>query len=103
MDITVTKRINPTTQITIKFDGERDLKEAVLKATPFMQLSEKCGCCGSDDITLQARPTHNSEFTYLEMTCRKCHAQQSFGEYKTPKGAFFLKPWKKYIPKEENK
>jgi len=95
MEIIVHKKINPTTQISIKFDGERDIKEALLKATPFMGLKGECGLCHSDQVDLQARQTKNGQYIYIEMVCRKCGAQQQFGEYKTPKGALFLKRWSK--------
>jgi len=103
MDITVTKKINCTTQLTIKFDGEQDLKEALLKATPFMQLKAVCGICQNDkDIELRARQTKDGQYIYVELYCPKCKSKQEFGEYKQPKGALFLKKWEKYTPQPQS-
>jgi len=101
MEITVTKKINCTTQLSIKFDGEKDLKEALLKATPFMQLEGACGICGDDKVKLQARQTKDGQYIYVELYCPKCKARQSFGEYKSPKGTLFLKKWEKYNPQPQ--
>lgn len=102
MEITVNKKINCTTQLSIKFDGEKDLKEALLKATPFMQLEGICGICGDDKIKLQARQTKDGQYIYVELYCPKCKARQSFGEYKSPKGTLFLKKWEKYNPQPQS-
>ena len=102
MEITVTKKINCTTQLSIKFDGEKDLKEALLKATPFMQLEGTCGICGDDKVKLQARQTKDGQYIYVELYCPKCKARQSFGEYKSPKGTLFLKKWEKYNPQPQS-
>jgi hypothetical protein len=105
MEVSVNKRLNETTSITIKLDDEKDLKEAFLKLTPFLQMNGKCGLCNSDNISIQARKTKDKEgdeFIYLELYCKKCHAKQGFGEYKQPKGALFLKGgWEIYTPKEQ--
>ncbi len=103
MDICVTKKLNATTQLTIKFDGERDIKEALLKATPFMQLRGTCGLCGKDNTEFRARQTPDGKYIYIEQACLDCGAQQTFGEYKAPKGAFYLKKWQKYVPKPQEK
>lgn len=101
MEVIVTKKVNATTTLTIKFDEERDLKEALLKATPFMQLKGVCGSCGDDKVDLQARQTKDGQYIYVELVCQKCRARQTFGEYKTPKGALFLKKWEKYNPQPQ--
>ncbi len=108
MEVSVTKKISPTAEITIKFDDERDLKEAFLKATPFLQI-DTCSKSGNDNIIIQARKTKDdkgAEFIYLELYCKTCHDKKSFGEYLSPKGALFLKGdwevWKKEAPKEQS-
>ena len=98
MDLTVRKQINSTTEIEVKFKDERDLKEAILKATPFMQASGQCGLCNSTNIGLQGRVTKEEGYLYAEFYCKDCGARQSFGEYKAVKGALFLKRWEKYSP-----
>lgn len=92
MKLTITRKLNPTTNFSIEFDNERDLKEAIIKATPFMEFSGKCGKCGSDDIYIKGRPVTGG-FQYVEIYCRKCHAKQPMGDYKDIKGALFLKQW----------
>jgi hypothetical protein len=104
MIISLTKKINSNTQIRIDLDDEKDMKEAFLKLTPFMQMSGVCGLCQSE-VSIQARKTRDKdgdEYIYLELYCKKCHARQNFGEYKQPKGALFLKKWEKYEPKSNN-
>ena len=93
MELSVTKQINHTTTLTVKFDNERDLKEALVKATWLMQISGVCGKCKSQNISLQGRVTKEGEFLYAEVYCKDCRAKQPLGEYKTPKGALFLKAW----------
>lgn len=95
MELIVNKKLNATTSICIKFDGERDVKDALLKATPFMQMKMRCGFCNSDDVELQARQTKDSKFIYVELACRKCNAKLQFGEYNLPRGALYLKQWGK--------
>jgi hypothetical protein len=105
MKIGIRKKVNPTTELFIEFDEERDLKEAILKATPFINLPSTCGLCHSDNISLQARKTKDDkgqEFIYVEAFCKACFAKKSFGEYVQPKGALFLKgDWNKYVPKNQ--
>lgn len=93
MNVKVLKRINPTTQIEVEFTDERDVKEAVLKATPFLQIPTKCGHCGSDNISFGARNTKGGEFIYVEVYCYDCRWRKPTGEYKSPKGAIFFKKW----------
>ncbi len=105
MKIGIRKKINATTELNIEFDDERDLKESLLKITPFLNLPQSCGLCKSSNISLQARKTKDDkgqEFIYVEAFCKDCFAKKSFGEYVQPKGALFLKgDWNKYIPKEK--
>ena len=105
MEVSVSKRLNDKTSITVKFDDEKDLKEAFLKLTPFLQMSGRCGLCKKENVTIQARKTKDKEgdeFIYLELYCKDCHAKQGFGEYKQPKGALFIKgDWTIYQPKEQ--
>ncbi len=107
MKIGIKKKLNATTELSIEFDEERDLKEAILKATPFINLPSSCGLCHSENISLQARKTKDDkgqEFIYVEAFCKACFAKKNFGEYLQPKGALFLKgDWAKYTPKEAPK
>jgi len=61
-----------------------------------MQIKGVCGICSNDNVELQARQTKDGQYIYVELICPKCKARQSFGEYKVPKGALFLKRWEKY-------
>lgn len=49
-----------------------------------------CGCCGSAEISYVNRPVENG--SYLELRCRKCRAQLSYGQNKDGKG-IFMKNW----------
>src|SRR3990167_6620737 len=93
MELQVTKKLNASTTFSIKLTDGGDLKEALLKLTPFMQI-DRCGLCKSEEITIQARKTKDkkgAEFIYAELVCKKCNAKRNFGEYLQPKGALFLK------------
>ena len=93
MELQVTKKLNASTTFSIKLTDERDLKEALLKLTPFIQI-DKCGLCKSEEIIIQARKTKDTkggEFIYAELVCKKCRAKRNFGEYLQPKGTLFLK------------
>ncbi len=92
MEITVTRKLANGVTFQIKLDNERDLKEAIVKATPFIEFSGKCGKCGKENVIIKGRPTKEG-FIYIEVFCRDCKAKQPFGEYKEPKGALFLKAW----------
>ncbi len=98
MNLKVTKALSKTLKIEIDFTDERDLKEALLKATPFMQIPYKCGLCESERITLQAKTDSNNEYIFPQMYCFECGATKPMGERKSPKGALF---WKKWEPKFE--
>jgi DNA-directed RNA polymerase subunit RPC12/RpoP len=93
MNLRVIKQLNKTTRLEIEFTDERDLKEALLKATPFMQIPYKCGKCGSDNVVFQARRTKEGDYIYPEVFCFDCRAKRPMGEYKNPKGALFFKKW----------
>ena len=102
MNVKVVKKINPTTQIQIEFTEERDLKEAMLKASPFINMHTTCGKCHGDNLSLRARNTKGGEFIYIEQVCLDCRAQRSMGEYKSPKGALFFKQWQDpYVPSQD--
>ena len=52
----------------------------------------KCGCCGSEEIKFSKRDAENG--CYLEMRCKKCGAQLSYGQNKEG-GGIFAKRWDK--------
>jgi len=100
MEVKVIKKLNPTTNVEFLFEG-KDLKEAILMATPILELQGTCGKCGSDNLTLRTRLVKDGEFEYLEFACQECRAKQGFGEYKKVKGAYFLKnEWEIYVKPE---
>ena len=86
--------------VEIKYSVEgKDLKEDILKLSWLTNAPDKCGICSTPDITLQARNTKDKEgeeFIYAEFRCKKCWATATMGEFKNPKGALFIKPWKAY-------
>jgi hypothetical protein len=96
MEVTVTKTFQNGVSLQIRFNEGDDLREALIRATPFINLDTECGCCGSNDLSIQARITKEG-FHYVEQICKQCWARRAFGEYKEPKGAFFIKgEWAKY-------
>ena len=74
-------KINP--KVTVKVDGNNP--QEVFQSLAVMQgvfSTEKCGCCGSDDLKYVARKAQgqkNKVYEYLELWCNKCHARLSFG------------------------
>lgn len=93
MNLKVRKTLNATTTIEVEFTDEKDLKEAILKATPFMEIPSKCGKCGSSNVVFQARNTKGGEYIYPEVYCFDCKCKKTMGEYKNPKGVLFFKQW----------
>lgn len=108
MDLKVVKQVNSTTRIELNLTDERDLKEAILKASWLIELPYKCGQpnCGSKNIKFSARlcKTEKGDFIYPEIYCFDCRSKKPMGEYQTPKGALFFKKWEDpYNPNAEGK
>lgn len=94
MNVKLRVSINKNCELTIELPEERDLKEALLKISPFMWLPRKCGMCQSERVGLQTKTDKNSEYIFVAVSCADCGAEAQFGERKNPKGALFLKKWK---------
>lgn len=54
----------------------------------FAQIPQKCGHCGSDDLTLNG--TKNQSFEFYGVLCRGCNHELKFGQRKED-GGLFLK------------
>jgi len=97
------KRLIGDTEVRFVSDG-KDLKEDILRVSWLTNAPIKCGICGDTNIILQARNTKDKEgeeYTYAEFKCLKCWASATLGEYKSPKGALFLKKWVAYEKTEQ--
>jgi DNA-directed RNA polymerase subunit M/transcription elongation factor TFIIS len=106
MEITLRKKINANTQIDIKVAGE--LKDCLFQLQPLMNAPSKCPSCESDKITITTRVAkkEGDVYQYIQYTCTECGQRQKWGEYKAPKGCFFLSdtwdpPYKGQQNKEE--
>jgi hypothetical protein len=100
MKIKVTKQINATTSAEFLIEGT-DLRDTLLKATPFLTLPDSCGECQSKDIVLEARVSKDKQYIFPQVSCTRCKARMAFGEYKGLNSTFFLKQWEVYEPKEQ--
>lgn len=94
------KRIIGDSEITYVSDA-KDLKEDILRVTWLTSASTNCGACSSPNISLQGKITGEGEFTYAEFVCKDCNSRVQMGEFKSPKGALFLKKeWTKWEGKK---
>lgn len=51
---------------------------------------DKCGCCGSDDLMLDAHLAKN-KFKYVTVKCKKCKASVNFGQQQENPEIFYLR------------
>lgn len=71
-------------------EGE-NLHEAVMesKKLSFYDV-HKCGCCGSDDLALDAHVA-KGKFKYTTIKCNKCRASVNFGQQQEDSNIFYLR------------
>ncbi len=71
-------------------EGE-NLHEAVMesKKLSFYDV-HKCGCCGSDDLVLDAHVA-KGKFKYTTIKCNKCRASVNFGQQQEDSNIFYLR------------
>lgn len=71
-------------------EGE-NLHEAVIesKKLSFYDV-HKCGCCGSDDLILDAHVA-KGKFKYTTVKCNKCKASVNFGQQQEDSNVFYLR------------
>ena len=100
MEATVTKKLNATTQIVVKAEGE-NLEQVLFQISPIINAPNACGKCQGVDITLTTKSMKKGEFQYIQYECKSCGAKQLFGHYKVPKGTFFLKEWEERYTGEQ--
>jgi hypothetical protein len=69
---------------------------------------DKCGLCGSDQISLRSYITEKDHFEYVKVSCSKCFAQVTFGKSKKDPNTFYLRKnedksiaWEKIAKKDE--
>lgn len=71
-------------------EGE-NLHDAVMesKKLSFYDV-HKCGCCGSDDLVLDAHVA-KGKFKYTTIKCNKCRASVNFGQQQEDSNIFYLR------------
>lgn len=71
-------------------EGE-NLHEAVMesKKLSFYDV-HKCGCCGSDDLVLDAHVAKN-KYKYTTIKCNSCKASVNFGQQQEDSNVFYLR------------
>ncbi len=71
-------------------EGE-NLYEAVIesKKLSFYDV-HKCGCCGSDDLVLDAHVA-KGKYKYTTVKCNKCRASVNFGQQQEDSNVFYLR------------
>lgn len=74
----------------VTFEMEAESPKALFKKLALVQevfgAEDKCGCCGSQDITYRARQWDGND--YFELHCKDCGADFSFGQKKDGGGLF---------------
>ena len=98
MNFTVKKKIGKS-ELIVNFDAAKT-KEGLANAAFFATTPDKCGICGSDNITLDHNTTEEG-YLYVKIRCLnpECRATSTLGTYKDDKG-YFWKKFEKYIPKD---
>lgn len=93
MKATLHKKLGKNTMLELVVEGE--LKDIMFAVAPVANAPEVCQKCESDKIEVNCRvvKTEDGPLSYIEYRCQACHAVQQWGEYKAPKGCFYLKPW----------
>ncbi len=68
---------------------------------------EKCGICGSDNLSLQAREAGKKKYEYVEIKCWSCKAAVVFGKMQENSDIFYIRKnnkkqpdWKAYNPNQ---
>ena len=94
--------------LTMMVSGEDFHDTALESANLSFGDIDKCGICGSDDLTLGAHKTPKDSYVYAYVRCKKCRATLNFGEqkkasvvyYRTKAGADGKKEldWMKFEP-----
>ena len=75
-------------QVTVESNCE-DTKEDIIRCSWLLNAPVVCGACGSSNISLNGRSA--KDFSFAEWCCKDCYAKATMGEYKSPKGALFVK------------
>jgi hypothetical protein len=88
----IIRKINADTQLTIDAEGDT-LMDVLFQLTPIINMPKTCGKCESENITIKTSSVKSGEFQYIYYVCCNCDARMTWGEYKSPKGTFFLKQW----------
>jgi hypothetical protein len=78
------KTRNGRLMVKLSCDTVKALFVEIAQVAEILDADEKCGKCGSPDITPRVRTVKS--FTYHELACGKCHATLSFGQNKPDKG-----------------
>ena len=93
MEIKVTKRINESTQISVKAEG-KNLQDVLFQVNPILNAPKHCGLCRKNNISIKSKyVTKDGGYKYTSFVCLDCGGYQQLGQYKTIEGCFFLKDW----------
>ena len=100
MELRLHKRLANMTSLTIILEGEKSLKEGILKLTPFLNFPTACGICESSNLTLVStankakQGNHAGEvFVYAMVKCIDCGSTLPFGEYKNYDAYYLKNEW----------
>ena len=95
--ISIAKKVGKS-EFTFWVD-EEDFREGLAVAAFYAGTPDKCGICGSEDVTLDSNRTTEG-YLYVKVRCldEKCGGVATLGVYKDNKGGFWKK-FEKYEPK----
>lgn len=94
MQITINKQIGKANLTFVVDDG--DAEKALVQATAFTTIPDKCGLCQGVDVVLESNKAQG-KYTYIKVRCQKvgCKATSTMGKYEDKSG-FFWKAFEIY-------
>lgn len=98
MQITIQKQIGKA-NLTFVVEEDKTI-DALVRASTFTTIPDKCGKCKGVDVTLEANKA--DKFTYIKVKClnTQCRATSTMGSYQDGTGHFW-KPFEIYNKTDE--
>lgn len=90
MEMTIRKQIGKNAYTFIV--SGKNLHEVIMESQKLsFEDVDKCGCCESNDLYLNARVAGEKKFEYTEIKCAKCKSQVVFGQTMENSNVFYLR------------
>jgi len=87
MKITINKQIGKS-KLVFETEGNKAI-DALVAATAFTTMPDRCTKCGGDDVVLDSNKADN--YTFIKVRCQNssCRATSTMGTYKDQSGHFW--------------